>query len=523
MNDNKEHISDTILKELPIIEKKCYMTCLHHNHSFPESFFLNDEHEIKSKCGRSNKASSICNNDECEHCFYKSFASHFKAQYWNYEKNENIDYLCPRMIMKGSRKINIWFSCYRCPHNFSSILNNITKHKKSTWCPYCCEGTKLLCKDMSCYHCYNNSFASHKKSKHWDYKLNNNLSSRMVTKGNSKDLFWFKCHKCPHYFDTQTNHIINGNWCRYCSPYTQYLCEDINCIFCWNKSFASSPMVIYYSQENKEGNKYIKPRTLCKNSSKPYKFVCDNGHNFEIVLYAITNGQFCGLCKNKTEGLVYTFLYSSEGLEKILGKGFKITKQPRYEWCISFNDNKTKLPFDFEITYTNETLNIVIRIIFEIDGPHHEKQISNWRSHKETQEIDFYKMDKANENGYTIIRIRQEDIWHDRINWKEEILRHIHAYKKPCRVYILNSFYSIYREYDMRNSIVKLVDIVNHKSSLFNSYEELALLINWKVDTVELMVNNYIIHKNDFGNTFKIKKINKKRKLYKEMIRRLMN
>lgn len=31
-------------------------------------------------------------------------------------------------------------------------------------------------------------------------------------------------------------------------------------------------------------------------------------------------------------------------------------------------------------------------------------------------------------NGYTVIRILQEDVWHDKYNWKKKLLKYIHQY-----------------------------------------------------------------------------------------------
>ena len=40
-------------------------------------------------------------------------------------------------------------------------------------------------------------------------------------------------------------------------------------------------------------------------------------------------------------------------------------------------------------------------------------------------------MKKANENGYTVIRLLQEDVWNDTNNWQEE-------YDKPECMFISN-------------------------------------------------------------------------------------
>lgn len=45
-------------------------------------------------------------------------------------------------------------------------------------------------------------------------------------------------------------------------------------------------------------------------------------------------------------------------------------------------------------------------------------------------------MQCANANGYTVIRIMQEDVWNDRNNWKEELGKVIGHYEKPINVFV---------------------------------------------------------------------------------------
>ena len=61
----------------------------------------------------------------------------------------------------------------------------------------------------------------------------------------------------------------------------------------------------------------------------------------------------------------------------------------------------------------------------EQDGPQHFIQVGNWQSHELTKTNDVYKMKCANENGYSIIRILQKDIWHDRYDWFDELIDNI--------------------------------------------------------------------------------------------------
>jgi len=48
--------------------------------------------------------------------------------------------------------------------------------------------------------------------------------------------------------------------------------------------------------------------------------------------------------------------------------------------------------------------------------------VRNWKSPEEQQEIDTYKMKCALSNGFSIIRITQEDIYNETIDWKNELL-----------------------------------------------------------------------------------------------------
>nr|QBK92357.1 MAG: very-short-patch-repair endonuclease [Pithovirus LCPAC304] len=79
--------------------------------------------------------------------------------------------------------------------------------------------------------------------------------------------------------------------------------------------------------------------------------------------------------------------------------------------------NRTKtnyrLPFDFGLVDNN--------VIIELDGPQHFIQVMNWKAPKKQQKRDKYKMEKANENGYTVIRLLQEDVFNDISDWEDKL------------------------------------------------------------------------------------------------------
>jgi very-short-patch-repair endonuclease len=122
-------------------------------------------------------------------------------------------------------------------------------------------------------------------------------------------------------------------------------------------------------------------------------------------------GTWCPLCKNKTEAKLLSFL--EEHFEDPV-------HQFRVSACKSPETNKF-LPFDFCVSKT----------IIELDGPQHYKQISNWQSPELTQKSDRYKEEQTLKNGYSVIRILQEDVWNDRIDWKSLLLEHIRDYETP--------------------------------------------------------------------------------------------
>ena len=173
--------------------------------------------------------------------FDKSFASHEKAKYWSIK-----NLFKPEEVSKCSN-IKYWFNCDKCPHDFNSILSNINKGK---WCPYC--SNHKICNNNDCIMCYNKSFASHEKSIFWSSK---NISiPREVFKSSSKIVF-LNCNYCNHCYSSSLNNINKGQGCPYCSNHK--ICDDNDCIMCYNNSFASHEKAIYWSNKN-----YLSPRNI---------------------------------------------------------------------------------------------------------------------------------------------------------------------------------------------------------------------------------------------------------------------
>ncbi len=120
----------------------------------------NDIRMNSNKClYGANSAIKLCNNEKCEECFKKSFASSHKVKMWS---NKNIKK--PREMLKKS-KIKCIFECDICEHEFLCSLGDVTR---GIWCYYC--SNTNLCANLNCNICYEKSFASSDKAIFWSGK-----------------------------------------------------------------------------------------------------------------------------------------------------------------------------------------------------------------------------------------------------------------------------------------------------------------------------------------------------------------
>ena len=375
--------------------------CLH-------SFFKSPTNIINdgSWCPYCSKPPKIlCDIEKCKICFEKSFASHEKSQFL-------IDNVNPRFIFKGTgKKYN--FKCNFCLHIFSQTIGSITcETSRNSWCPYCSKSPKLLCHNLECQICFNKSFASHEKSKY----LIDKIDPRFIFKSSSVKLN-FLCDICNHNYNTCLSIATFQNiWCPYCS--SSKLCDGENCEECYKKSFASC-----------ENSKYIidkiDPRKIFKASSLILNFKCQEcNFIFKSEIYSISYGRWCPNCKNKTEKKMYLYF------KKI----YNITVHPKFNWC----KNKIHLPFDFLINDYN--------LLIELDGNQHFFQVMNWKSPEDNYLTDIYKMKKAIENMYSIIRIRQHDFKYQNFDWKSLLTHYIKKYNEPTSIFIFKNK-NVYNNY----------------------------------------------------------------------------
>ena len=149
------------------------------------------------------------------------------------------------------------------------------------------------------------------------------------------------------------------------------------------------PTVEYWHDDNPK-----KPHEVFMNSHRKYKFNCDAcHHDFSSTLDHVVNGRWCPTCKNKTEKLVLEFI------QNLFSK-----KDVKHQFKHEKVRNIRELPFDICI--------LPHKIIIEVDGEQHFHNVSHFRSDALEQfERDCNKMKIIFEEGYSVIRIVQEDIW----------------------------------------------------------------------------------------------------------------
>lgn len=364
--------------------KKCWFECPKCSHSFqqePRVVCLPDKNKARRWCPYCVNQRK-CEDESCEHCHEKSFASFYTYLGWS-DKNTKT----PKEVSYASQK-KYWFDCPDCDHSFEMAVCCVTLQKQG--CPYC--SNQKRCTEENCEFCFNHSFASHTFSKLWSKE--NKVSPRDVAMWSTKK-YWFDCEKCGHVFNMRLGNLHIGQNCPFCA--CQKLCDSPECKMCFEGSFAAFPESSFWSPENERT-----PRSVRKGTGKKYKFICEKKHIFETSPRSVRSGTWCPLCKKKTEAKLLKYLQSIHD---------NVIYQFAPEWSRNPKTGKL-LPFDFCVGKT----------IIELDGPQHFRQVSNWTPPEETKERDQLKERLAKENGYVILRILQEDVWEDANEWKENIV-----------------------------------------------------------------------------------------------------
>jgi very-short-patch-repair endonuclease len=140
------------------------------------------------------------------------------------------------------------------------------------------------------------------------------------------------------------------------------------------------------------------------------------------LVYPDYNWDNSKFCFNKTEAKLYEILLP---LYCTLITQFtpEWIKPKRYDFCIP-----------------------ELKTIIELDGRQHFQQVSNWPSPEVQFQNDKYKQKCAKENGYSVIRLLQEDVLYDRNDWCKKVddaIEEIKNSDEPKNIYLCenNEYY----------------------------------------------------------------------------------
>lgn len=160
-------------------------------------------------------------------------------------------------------------------------------------------------------------------------------------------------------------------------------------------------------------------------------------------------GKGCPYCKHKTELKLYN---------KLFGK-YVIERQLKYEWCKNI-DTDMYFPFDFCIEE--------YKIIIELDGIQHFQKVKHFRTNPEEQRTrDLYKQTRANNNGYSVIRIYQEDVYYDTFDWLDKLYKtidKINTEKTIQNLYISKN--DEYNDFEKLNTSNIIEDVIINETYL---------------------------------------------------------
>lgn len=154
-----------------------------------------------------------------------------------------------------------------------------------------CTNKTKFCNNENCVVCFEKSFACHDKAQYFSNENENEIDPRYIFKSSHKK-YKFDCD-CGHTFESSPNNISIGKWCPYCS--NKKLCNNDDCVMCFEKSFASHEKAIYWSNEN---NSF--PRNNFKSSNKEFKFDCNWCSYCSTPPRSLCLDENCELCFEKS-------------------------------------------------------------------------------------------------------------------------------------------------------------------------------------------------------------------------------
>lgn len=190
---------------------------------------------------------------------------------WDWEKNDELNHN-PQKLTSNSSKV-IWWKCSKS-HNWKS---RIADRNKGKGCPYC--SGRLAIKGVNDLQTINPAIA-----REWHYKKNSGLTPENVLPNSHKKIWWI-CAE-GHEYQAFISDRNRGTGCPYCSG--RLAIKGKNDLQTTNPSLAS--------EWNYKRNGDISPENILPNSNKKVWWQCQNGHEWQAVVYTRNKGIGCPYC-----------------------------------------------------------------------------------------------------------------------------------------------------------------------------------------------------------------------------------
>ena len=231
------------------------------------------------------------------------------------------------------------------------------------------------------------------------------------------------CRKCENYFPQTPNNHLRGQGCPDCGL------EKLREASRRKKNKAADEFEEKANAKHGKGT-FLYDKVKYDTAKKPVLIGCPKCKiYFPQTPDDHLHGCGCPTCYNKTEKKVYDILINHyPGLTM----GFKAN------WCKNPETN-LYYPFDFCIKEKS--------VIIELDGGQHFRDVEIWKSSfKDRHAVDLLKQLAANENGFRVIRLMQEDVWSDKYDWLTELLKNIENDTKQNVFMCKNGEYDFFSE-----------------------------------------------------------------------------
>src|SRR6478609_3859181 len=278
----------------------------------------------------------------------KTFADCERSKYWS-TRNE----ITPDKVPFTSSK-KYWFFCPICEHEFEQSISKITLMGRG--CRFCTNQKR--CYSIYFILCFYRSFASHEKAIYWA-PSNGDVKPRDVAKYANIPKYNFRCDRCPHEFSASLNNISQGKWCPYCSG--RLKCENEDCTYCFERSFASHPKAKFWSSKNVE-----LPRMIALNTQVLYWFTCKEGHEFQCSPMSINgNNRWCQVCSGRAQSTRHKRCVQGDVCQKCYDTSFATHAKAQF-WSPLNENTKPQ-----HVTVTNSN-----RFLFECGECHHDFKAS---------------------------------------------------------------------------------------------------------------------------------------------------